>query len=485
MSTRLARYEEVREHRILHKVKKNWVILSVASFALMGAAASLPQTSQLFSNNTIVAHADDTYNYYINANSYPADGVYDENNTGGIPSVLFTLHFPLDVTVNVDGQQYQHINKDAILHRKAVVKTENGVKKVYWSAYAQDDTDSNVINNVVNNDPSTTWGNEQAKAHLGGYSWLNGIVYQLGLTSSQVSFDSTTAQTTMNGQPLTTANGQTYNNGSELEGDHYFFNSNVIYGDNLYTDTPFLNIDGNQIINHLVDNSSVNVYGSSWLGVGATDQFTINYKSKTQMTTQHKTVKRTVNYQDADGKTISGQNPTVQTVSYHRDVTTNDFTGQVTKGDWVADDASQSELAAVTVPEKIDNRYTNPKVNGQAVSSIAAEKPTLSDDENEQDETVNVLYTDNGSDSSNGGNNTPSNNGSNNTPAASASNADNHSATNQTKQHSSSNSQPAAKQAASALALPNTGQQAKTFGIALTVSAGLATLAFLVTKKHD
>lgn len=100
MSTRLTRYEEVREHRILHKVKKNWVVLAVASFAVMGAAASLPQTSQLFSSNMIVAHADDTFNYFINASSYPSDGTYDESNTGGIPAGLFTLNFPMDVTIN-------------------------------------------------------------------------------------------------------------------------------------------------------------------------------------------------------------------------------------------------------------------------------------------------------------------------------------------------------------------------------------------------
>lgn len=384
------------------------------------------------------------------------------------------------------------------MHRKAFVKTEDGVKKVYWTAYTQDNSDANVINNAVNNDSSTTWGHQQALSHFGGYCWLNGIVYQLPLTSDQVSFDSTTANVTMQGTPLNSSStGQAYQDGSETVNGNYFFNSSIIYADKLNTSTPFKTIDGNLVADVPVNDSAVNVYGSSYLGTGSNDQFTINYKSKTQTTTEHKTVKRTINYLDANGQAIAGQKSTEQSISYHREVTKNLFTGEETKGDWVADDASQSELPAVTVPSEIDNRYTNPKVNGQSVSSIADEKPTL-DDESEQDETVNVVYSDNaskdsnktngsnGSNNANGSDNTngskSSDNSSTNSNASDKTNAATR--TNDTTQ-STVNHSTASTQSATT-PLPSTGKNGVAgFGLMASVSAGLAGLAFFLTKKNQ
>lgn len=48
--------KEVKERKVLHKVKKNWVVIGMMSAALTGAGYVVSQTSA--SLNTVVAHAD-------------------------------------------------------------------------------------------------------------------------------------------------------------------------------------------------------------------------------------------------------------------------------------------------------------------------------------------------------------------------------------------------------------------------------------------
>ena len=192
---------------------------------------------------------------------------------------------------------------------------------------------------------------------------------------------------------------------------------------------------------------------------------------------ESKVVKRTINYQDASGHVIASS--TVQQLTYQRTVTKDMMNNTTTKTDWVVTDGQDSQFAAVTVPATIDSKYEDPKVNGQTVTMIAAEKPKLTDTADEQDEVVNVLYSMKAV--------TP-------TPTPSPNNKNHHKGISlpttggddgQSNQVGSTrNSKVASRKLLTQL--PSTGQQVeKHLGLLLPLALGIsATLAYFFTKSH-
>ncbi|MFC4761466.1 BspA family leucine-rich repeat surface protein [Fructobacillus durionis] len=109
--------------------------------------------------------------------------------------------------------------------------------------------------------------------------------------------------------------------------------------------------------------------------------------------TETKVVKRTINYQDQSGKTIASA--TVQELTYQRTITKDLLKDTSKTSAWTVKTGQASQFAEVVLPETIDTKYINPKVDGQAVTKIASETPNLTeaDTEDELDKTVNVNYS--------------------------------------------------------------------------------------------
>ncbi|MFC4761485.1 mucin-binding protein [Fructobacillus durionis] len=102
-----------------------------------------------------------------------------------------------------------------------------------------------------------------------------------------------------------------------------------------------------------------------------------------------KTVRRTVNYRDASGKLIPGHEPITDTITYHRTISQNLSTMEVSKSDWVAD----SVLPTIDVPQELDSKYEKPQVNNKEIQTIDGATPVLTDDPSDQNFVIDVLYS--------------------------------------------------------------------------------------------
>ncbi len=87
---------------------------------------------------------------------------------------------------------------------------------------------------------------------------------------------------------------------------------------------------------------------------------TFVYKETYTTSTETKTIDRTINYVDQNGKSI--QSSETNSYTFTRTVTTNNVTGEVTYGDWTTEDASYYTISA-------------PTIRGYQVSSV----PTVSE----------------------------------------------------------------------------------------------------------
>ncbi|MCK8616895.1 BspA family leucine-rich repeat surface protein [Fructobacillus sp. M158] len=192
--------------------------------------------------------------------------------------------------------------------------------------------------------------------------------------------------------------------------------------------TPVDETDGGTLSNPKGRTMTEDDFSQYFANGGSKDAewYVLNQSGKSKVVNQEKTVKRVINYKDVAGNAIAGQNPTVQVLKYHRTETTDPL-GNVSDSDWTPDDASAAEFAAVDVPQTIDGKYVDPKVNGTASTKIDAEKPSLDKTVNEQDENVDVVYSEQAptpnptptpNNGGNGGDNKPANNGGNVTPNA-------------------------------------------------------------------
>lgn len=230
-----------------------------------------------------------------------------------------------------------------------------------------------------------------------------------------------------------------------------------------------------------------NITNTEWYLLGTAGQNTV--------VNQEKIVKRTINYQDASGNSLSDQPATVQELKYTRTQTTDPI-GNVTYSNWTPEVSGTSQFDAVDVPQTVDNKYANPKVNGAAVTSIAAETPTLDNTLNEQDETINVVYSESAvtpTSSQNSANNTTNTNGESSTSATNATSTDSASSTNKStdsesnqatdsnsKNTSSTNTQDQTSN------LPATGSRVeKNSAVYLSLFAVIASLvAYFATKRN-
>lgn len=117
---------------------------------------------------------------------------------------------------------------------------------------------------------------------------------------------------------------------------------------------------------------------------------TVVYDGIVRTSTQQKSVMRTIHYQNEDGQTIAED--TTQRVNYTRTVRSNLANGTVEYGAWQPVNGSDNLFNAVTIPSSIKNQYEQPTLNGQSVQEIKAEAPKLTDSDEDQQESLVVVY---------------------------------------------------------------------------------------------
>lgn len=71
--------KEVKSRKILHKVKKNWVVIGMTSVALLGASYVASQSSTLAPTG-ITAHADETATQSTDSSSASTTSSAADNN---------------------------------------------------------------------------------------------------------------------------------------------------------------------------------------------------------------------------------------------------------------------------------------------------------------------------------------------------------------------------------------------------------------------
>ncbi|MDF7637682.1 MucBP domain-containing protein [Leuconostocaceae bacterium ESL0958] len=101
------------------------------------------------------------------------------------------------------------------------------------------------------------------------------------------------------------------------------------------------------------------------------------YPNGTDKSSLEKTITRTINYVDANGKEVAS--PKTETVTYDRTATVDEVTGQVTYSDWTAKEGQNSY-----------NTVQSPVVNGYYADQEQVDGKTVG--VNDQDETVTVTY---------------------------------------------------------------------------------------------
>lgn len=449
-----------KEHKVLHKVKKNWVVLSMSTFALLGGAATLPAISNTIIPNTAsIAKADAITNGTFGTVSYTYDTATDTLTftSGGTLPTASTSRL---------SEQFKHLKH--IVFTQKVTAPANSQNLFAQIVYLQDITGiekldtSNVINMnaMFNSDYALTgldlssWNTD----NVTDMSWM--FTGNKSLRSLNVSSFNTKNVTNMmvmfNGIAVSSLNLSNFDTEQvtdmsdmfswtpnltslDLSGWHTENVQKMDYMFRYATALKSLNISdfSTQSVNsmklmfdHVGDGQLISVklpsahfdqaagLGDRYANIlaagtgsvtnpnGATltpseYQTLFNTGNKTadwyvwgslQTTTQNKTVTRTINYVDRDGKAITNATPTTQTLHYHRSKTTLPGTAYVKYGQWEADSTNDQHFDSVTVPQSLSNGlYLHPTIDGKAVRNIEQSTPTLNDD-SDQSETINLSY---------------------------------------------------------------------------------------------
>lgn len=497
-----------KEHKVLRKVKKNWVVLSVSTLALLGAGSLVSnEGTHLLPNSTISASADTTTGTYGSV-SYQYDNATNTltfTSGGTLPSIkeasqrideMFpelqhivftqTVQAPQDCTQLFamlrhleDFKGLNYLDTSNVTSMNAMFNYEDTITSLDLSGF---DTSKVTDMSWMFTNTQNLQSVNLSSFNTSNVTTLETMFMHSGLQSLNLSnFDTSKVvylNDTFSHMPnIKSLDLSNFNTSSLIDMHSLFKDSTALQSvdiSNFTTDKIVTKIIVGT--NHkILDKTGVSdmfentgngstlaikmpnafFYDDAELGNGysafiaansgtLTDpkgyllnksefqtMFTTGTKtagwyvcSSATKTTENKTLTRTVNYVDANGNEIAGQAPTTQTLHFHRTVTTVAGTNYKTYSDWEADSTADQAFDNIDVPQSLnDGQLINPTVNGKSVKVISTNLPTLDDNEN-QAETVNVLYSaksadtpsnnnDNGRSSSNNSGSNPSNNGTN------------------------------------------------------------------------
>lgn len=378
----------------LKKVKKQWVVTSLASFVLLSGAQAAVSNTNL--NSPANADSNET-NSTVNSNDTsgndaPNDlpdqvasktkidlpsglnnGTYTYRNPQGLDKSLFTLTMSQTVKINVDGQNYKTLYTQATITRKLTVKDG----QASWTF----------------DQPDKSEGSGQVYGHHAGWAGTTDTAIQFfassvnypsddatypvvtrlpDLTSDKLSFDSFNA----------TEDGQTLDNYTAHQNDKLFGIYNTKSEKNESTGNLRLATgDGRTYQADDPNNHSV--------------VLTLNLKSKTKAESVPSTLKRTIHYQDAAGKPLAGFPDKVQEVTRTITKQISDFDQKQVGPDEVSTTGSWEALPIDSVTA--DKKYKVQKIvddQGNVLNSDTI--PAQSNfDENSTDSNYTVVYEDN------------------------------------------------------------------------------------------
>lgn len=380
---------KVDDKKHLRKVKKQWVVVSMASFALVtggGLAVSqinhvLPGIVPTFISNSVnhKASADTT----DPIPSGLAQGTYSKDNVpAGMDKKEFTSWGMFSVGVSVDGSPAEGATHDTntgrdvheITFQRQLIVDSTGAHWGDWTMLTSD-------------------GNGDFQSIL--LSGDSGIVHFSGTAVSDPNFVAPTGFYVGDVNKLNYVSTTNYNLTSSdavpvvssPDGDRYQLQ---ITKTTLDTGVPFANLDVKAGIDKLKSDytASPDFNAPEHYLFG----YTVNFTSKTKDTTETKTFTRTIKYVDQSGNEV--KSPKTESITLSRKVTTNLYTNKVTTGDWTVDGTNgwaDNTPVDQTITDSNGNViYDNPKLNGAAVTSI----PGKTADEINGDETDTVVYGD-------------------------------------------------------------------------------------------
>ncbi|MDD9139269.1 hypothetical protein H7198_06660 [Fructobacillus sp. CRL 2054] len=339
MLKNLIQQNNVVNHKYLHKVKKNWVIVSAMTIALLGGATTV------LSEHPVNAVTTQTATTSQNDASKP-----DPEGTYTLTPGTYFYNFEIP-----SGPQYLFGESSGITFPSKYLNRMDMETEVNRTIHLRDIDD---INNPNAKDIDT-------------------VTQSSGILVRWVTFNFKTNTITNWGQFGHESNDRS----GRTDGDTYRFPEQNLTNTNWanlsnYESTP---VDQNgQPISSIADSGDLNTktvtkavnYGPNPDKTTTPNQdIYVYYKHASNPVTESKTVTRTINLVDADNNN-SSLGSTTQTVKYTRTNTTDAVTGKVTSyGNWTAEN-NKTGFDAYTAPDKSADGYVNPTDPNVAAQTV-------------------------------------------------------------------------------------------------------------------